>query len=171
MSIVIIGMPASGKTTVGAAVAERLDLRQIDTDTLVEAKTGLLIREIFATQGEQRFRELEAAATEEALRGPGPAVVTLGGGAIMTPRVRELIAPHDVVWLDVSVRVLTRRAGMTQVRPLLLGDVRRQLETLAGARRPLYRAAADLRIDADHTSVSATADIICTFWKERHRER
>ena len=158
MSIVLIGLPASGKTTVGEALAERLGVGFTDTDAMVERRTGKLIREIFADDGEACFRELERQAAAEALSGDG--VVSLGGGAVMTDAIQDLLVGHQVVWLDVSVVTLTRRAGMTQLRPLLLGDVRAQLAELAAVRLPVYERLATCRVDADQP-VEAVVDQIC----------
>jgi len=147
VSVVLIGLPASGKTTIGEALAARLGVDFADTDQVVEARTGRLVREIFAESGEAAFRALEEAAARDVLGRAG--VVSLGGGAIMNPAIRELVCGHSVVWLDVSVTTLTRRAGMTGLRPLLLGDVRERLTALAGERTPVYAAAAGCRVDAE----------------------
>ena len=164
MSIVLIGLPACGKTTVGEALAERLRVGFADTDVLVEQRTGKLIREIFAEDGEACFRELELQAAVEALAGHG--VVSLGGGAVMTEAIQDLLAGHQVVWLDVSVVTLTRRAGMNQLRPLLLGDVRSQLAELAAIRLPVYERLATCRIDAEQpveTIVDQIFEVLRTF--------
>ena len=158
MSIVLIGLPACGKTTVGEALAARLGLGFTDTDILVEQRTGKLIREIFADDGEAHFRQLEQQAAAEALSQPG--VVSLGGGAVMTPAIQDLLTGHQVVWLDVSVVTLTRRAGMNQLRPLLLGDIRAQLTELAAVRLPVYERLATCRVNADQR-VDAVVNQIC----------
>jgi len=147
VSIVLIGLPASGKTTVGLELAERLGVDFLDTDAMVEERTGSLVGEIFASEGEDRFRELEEEAASEALKGTG--VVSLGGGAILNPRIRTMLEGHQVVWLDVSVKTLTRRAGMNKLRPLLLGDLRKQLTALAAERLPLYEQTATIRVDGE----------------------
>ena len=147
MSIVMIGLPASGKTTVGMEVAGRLGVDFADTDAMVEERTGKLVGEIFADEGEAMFRELEEEAAADALAGEG--VVSLGGGAVMNPHVRDMLRPHQVVWLDVSVKTLTRRVGMTKLRPLLLGDVRDQLIELAADRLPMYEQVATWRVDGE----------------------
>ncbi|MCL2735610.1 MAG: 3-dehydroquinate synthase [Propionibacteriaceae bacterium] len=147
MSIVFVGLPASGKTTIGAAVAARLGVTWLDTDTMVEDYTGQAITEIFADDGEARFRELEERAAAEALR--MAEVVCLGGGAVMTPSIRAMLGDHRVVWLDVSVTTLTRRAGMNRLRPLLLTDVRAQMTQLASERLPVLAEVATWRVDAE----------------------
>ena len=159
MSIAIVGMPASGKTTVGKALASGLSVPFVDTDALVESQAGKPIREIFADDGEPRFRALEEWAVQEALSS-GSAVVALGGGAVLSPATREVLAHHVVVWLDVSVKTLTRRAGMNQLRPLLLGDARAHLDELAEQRRMLYEEVATWRIDAESGSPTKIAEAI-----------
>jgi len=147
VSVVLVGLPASGKTTVGMALAARLGVDFVDTDHMVEQATGQSIGEIFASQGEETFRALEEEATVAALQETG--VVCLGGGAIMNSRIRELLAGLPVVWLDVSVTTLTRRAGMNKLRPLLLGDIRDQLTSLAQVRLPAYEEVATWRVDGE----------------------
>ena len=158
MSIVLIGLPASGKTTVGRELAGRLGMDFVDTDAMVEQRTGKLVSEIFADEGEARFRQLEEEAAADALVGVG--VVSLGGGAIMNPRIRKMLIPHQVIWLDVSVKTLTRRAGMTSLRPLLLGDVRGQLSALAAERLPAYEQVATWRVNAELSVPEIVAQIL-----------
>ena len=153
-----MGLPASGKTTVGQAVADELGLGWCDTDALVEQRTGRLVREIFADEGEERFRELEQEAVAHALAHYD--VVCLGGGSVMTPAVRQMLDGHSVVWLDVSVVTLTRRAGMSTLRPLLLGDLRARLGELAGQRLPVYELVATWRIDADRPVRDIVRDVV-----------
>ena len=161
MSIVLIGLPASGKTTVGLELAERLGAEFLDTDAMVEERTGKLVGEIFADEGEAQFRQLEEEAAADALKGTG--VVSLGGGAVMNPHIRAMLPPHQVVWLDVSVTTLTRRAGMTKLRPLLLGDVREQLTVLAADRLPVYEQVATWHLNGElpvHKVVSQILSLI-----------
>ncbi len=154
--VVIIGMPASGKSTVGREVAARLGVPFHDSDTLVEERTGRLVREIFADQGEVVFRALEEEAIAYALMEPG--VLSLGGGAVLSAATRAALAGVPVVWLEVSVANATRRAGMNQLRPLLLGDVRARMETLMAERRPLYEEVATHRVSTNRRSAAEVAD-------------
>ena len=158
MSIVLIGLPASGKTTVGLELAERLGAEFLDTDAMVERRTGKLVGEIFADEGEAQFRQLEEEAASVALVGTG--VVSLGGGAVMNPNIRAMLSPHQVVWLDVSVTTLTRRAGMTKLRPLLLGDVREQLTALAADRLPVYEQVATWHVNGELPVAEVVSQIL-----------
>lgn len=143
--LVLVGPPASGKSTVGRALATRLGVPFIDVDAAIEVATGRTIPEIFVDEGETRFRELEHEATLALIR--EPAVVSLGGGAVLDADIRAALAGHLVCWLQVSVTHATRRVGMNAMRPLLLGDVRANLERLAAEREPYYREVADVVLD------------------------
>ena len=146
-SIVLIGAPGAGKSTVGGMVAKRLGLEFVDVDNVIEHRAGKPISEIFVDEGEAYFRELERETTLELLRGGG--VISLGGGAVMNPRIRAALDGHDVVWLKVSITQATRRVGMNSLRPLLLGNVRSRLVALLKERTPLYEQCANFTVDTD----------------------
>lgn len=150
MSIVLVGAPGSGKSSVGKALAAELERDFIDVDSRIEDVVGKPIREIFADEGEAHFRELEESATLELIQ--SDAVVSLGGGAVLSEKVREALQHHDVVWLKVSIGQATRRVGMNNVRPMLLGNVRGKLIELLRERTPLYEAVATTTIDTDKRS-------------------
>jgi shikimate kinase len=156
VSIVLIGLPASGKSTAAARVARSLGLGHADSDTFVEAAAGKPIGDIFAEDGEAAFRSLEVEAVAAVLALPDT-VVSLGGGAILAEANRRALQGHEVMWLDVSVATATRRAGLAQLRPLLLGHVREHLAVLDAERRPLYRAVATHRIDGNHRTAAEVA--------------
>lgn len=150
MSIVLVGAPGSGKSSVGKALAKELDRDFIDVDSRIEDVVGKPIRDIFADEGEEHFRMLEESATLELIQ--TDAVVSLGGGAVLSQKVRDALKDHDVVWLKVSIGQATRRVGMNNVRPLLLGNVRGRLIELLRERTPLYEAVATTTIDTDARS-------------------
>ncbi|MDR0990045.1 MAG: shikimate kinase, partial [Propionibacteriaceae bacterium] len=135
--LVLIGLPAAGKSSVGTALAARLSWQHRDTDHWIEQQLGQPVGAIFADQGEDSFRDLETEALRQALT-LSSAVISVGGGAVLRPENRQLLASQTVIWLDVSVTTATRRAGLTALRPLLLGDVRQRLTELETERRPLY---------------------------------
>jgi len=146
-SVVLIGAPGAGKSTVGVMVARRLGVDFVDVDDVIEHRAGKPISEIFVDEGEAHFRRVERETTLELLRSGG--VVSLGGGAVMDPEIRAALAGHDVVWLKVSITQATRRIGMNTLRPLLLGNVRSRLVALLKERTPLYEQCATLTIDTD----------------------
>ena len=157
--VVIVGPPGSGKSTIAALLAERLQTRHRDTDTDVETIAGKPISDIFVDEGEAHFRALERAAIMAALEGDGE-VLSLGGGAILDADTRSDLAGHTVVFLDVSLGEAVKRVGLSVARPLLLGNVRTQLRNLMEARRPLYAEVATLIVMTDDLTPDQIADHI-----------
>ena len=148
--LVLVGAPASGKTTVGTAVAEHLGVRFRDTDADVERTAGAPVSDIFVERGEEHFRALEEAAVERALR-EHDGVLALGGGAVLSAATRERLVAHGrgggtVVWLEVDLPSAAKRAGLSRDRPLLQLNPRAVLRTLLEARTPLYREAATVTV-------------------------
>ena len=166
--VVIVGMPASGKSTVGREVAAALGIPFRDADDVLEARSGKLIREIFSDDGEEAFRAIEEDVVLESLRADD-CVVSLGGGAVLSPTIRAALVGLPVVWLEVGVATATRRAGLNQLRPLLLGDVRARMETLLAERRHLYEEVATIRLSTDRTSTTDLASQIVAALEESAR--
>ncbi|GAB3752942.1 shikimate kinase [Yimella radicis] len=144
-TVVLIGPPGAGKSTVGARLAQTLGTEFVDTDALVEQTDGRTISDIFVEDGEPTFRRMEADAVARALDGAG--VVALGGGAPMQPSVAELLSDHHVVFLDVSISDASGRIGFDASRPLLAVNPRATWTRLMNERRPTYEALASVRID------------------------
>ena len=145
---VLVGPMGAGKSTVGALLADAWGVAVRDTDADVEATTGQTIADFFVDHGEARFRELEAAAVAEALE-HHDGVLALGGGAVLDPRTRELLAGHRVVFLRVGLGDAVKRVGLGTSRPLLLGNVRSRLKALLDERAPVYESVATLAVDTD----------------------
>lgn len=157
VAIVLVGAPGSGKSTVGRLLADRLGRRFVDVDAVIEQRAGKPIAEIFADEGEPAFRAVEEATTLEHLE-PGDAVVSLGGGAVLSPVIRAALAPHPVVWLQVSAGAAAERVGLNAARPLLLGNVRGRLIQLLNQRTPLYAEVATVAVPTDgHTADEVVA--------------
>lgn len=163
MNIVLIGMMASGKSTVGRLLANAMGRPFIDTDALVEERAGMPIPQVFAEQGEAAFRELEAAVVTDVMARDGQVVAT-GGGVVLRPENREVLRAGGMVfWLDVPATELYDRAVAQGVegRPLLAGkDPSGRLAALAAARREAYAAAAHVRMDGAGREPGALADQI-----------
>ncbi|MBO2452353.1 shikimate kinase [Actinomadura barringtoniae] len=145
---VLIGPPGSGKSTVGAALAERLGVALRDTDADTEAAAGKPIGEIFIDDGEEHFRALEHAAVRAALE-EHEGVLALGGGAIMSPATQELLAGHTVVYLQVGLSEAVKRVGLASARPLLVMNPRSQLRKLLEERLPIYERLGTITIVTD----------------------
>ena len=156
MSIILIGAPGAGKSSVGKRLARKLGLGFVDVDQRIEEVVGKPIAEIFADQGEAHFRALEEEATLELIEAED--VVALGGGAVMNPRIREAMKGHDVIWLKVSIGQATRRVGLNTARPLLMGNMRARLIELLRERTPVYEAVSTQVVDTDGRGSSEVAD-------------
>ena len=141
-ALVLVGPPASGKTTVGTGVAELLGLAFRDTDADIEDVTGSSIADLFVERGEPHFRALEEQAVARALAAH-PGVLALGGGAVTSAATRELLvaagrAGSTVVWLDVDLPSAAKRVGLSRDRPILGINPRAMLRQMLETRAPLY---------------------------------
>ena len=163
--LVVVGPPAAGKTTVGAAVAAALGVPFRDTDADVEAETGTSVADLFVQHGEPRFRELEQRAVARALA-EHDGVLALGGGAVTSATTRELLVGHGrgggaVVWLDVDVASAAKRVGLSRDRPLLAVNPRAMLRTMLEARAPLYAEVATCTVATGGRTVDeVVADVL-----------
>jgi shikimate kinase len=157
-SVVLVGAPGSGKSTVGAMLARRLGLPFRDVDAVVVEQAGRSIAEIFAEDGEAAFRALEEQITGELLEFPG--VLAVGGGAVLSPATRAALGRHRVVWLRIGLNQCVKRVGLDTARPLLLGNVRGRLLKLLNERAALYAEVATEVVDTDHTTPAEVVETI-----------
>jgi len=157
--IVLVGVPGSGKTTVGELLANQLGVSFRDTDRDIESAQGRSISDIFVDDGEQVFRALEKVAVATALS-EHDGVLSLGGGAVLDADTRSLLKQQATVWLHVSAAQGARRVGLDVPRPVLLGNVRGRLSALLAERGPLYEEVASTTIDTDTRAPQAVADAI-----------
>ena len=146
---VLIGLPGSGKSTIGRRLAKALNVTMLDTDVAIEQRTGRRIADIFATDGEKEFRRIEEEVVRTALA-EHDGVVSLGGGAVTSPGVRAALAAHTVIFLEISAAEGVRRTGGSTVRPLLAGpDRAEKYRALMSQRVPLYRQVATIRVNTN----------------------
>lgn len=159
--LILIGPPGCGKSTVGAALADKLSIEFIDTDSAIEASYGHKISDIFVDKGEEFFRDLEFTTLTKSLS-VSDCVLSLGGGAPIALRSQDLLKSSQtpVFFLDVSLAVAAPRVGFNRDRPLLLGNPRAQWQALAETRRPIYESLASFVIKVDAMSVKDVADEI-----------
>jgi shikimate kinase len=157
--VVLVGVPGSGKTTVGTLLAGRLQLTFRDTDSDIEADQGKPIPDIFVDSGEPFFRALEKDAVARALT-EHDGVLALGGGAVLDAGTRALLVDQATVWLQVGAASGARRVGLDVPRPVLLGNVRGRLAALLAERGPLYTEVARLTVDTEERSPGQVADEI-----------
>ena len=159
--LILIGPPGCGKSTVGAALAQKLIIDFIDTDLAIEASYGQKISDIFVDKGEEFFRDLEFDVLGQSLMIEN-CVLSLGGGAPIAQRAQEILktAKAPIFFLDVSLAVAAPRVGFNRDRPLLLGNPRAQWQSLAETRRPIYESLASFVIKVDAMSVEEVVDAI-----------
>ena len=171
--ILLVGMMGAGKTTVGRALATRLEYGYMDSDHQVESRTGQTVRQIFETRGEAAFREEERHALEEALAGEGPMVISVAGGAVLDPDNRKRLGHAGlVVWLEASPSVLARRVVGAGHRPLLGDDPQEALTRLYRDRVPHYEELADLVINVEErTPEQAVQEIVDHLGPDNRGER
>ena len=152
---VLIGLPGSGKSTIGRRLAKALDVSLLDTDAAIEETTGRTIADIFATDGEPEFRRIEEDVIRSALQSHD-GVLSLGGGAVTTQGVRDALSGHMVIFLEISAAEGVRRTGGSTVRPLLAGGDRgEKFRKLMAERVPLYRRVATMRINTNRRNPGA----------------
>lgn len=159
--LILIGPPGCGKSTVGAALANKLSIEFIDTDSAIETSYGHKISDIFVDKGEEFFRDLEFTTLTKSLS-VSDCVLSLGGGAPIASRAQDLLKSSQtpVFFLDVSLAVAAPRVGFNRDRPLLLGNPRAQWQALAETRRPIYESLASFVIKVDAMSVKDVVDEI-----------
>jgi len=157
---VLVGLPGSGKSTIGRRLSKALGVSLLDTDAMIEQRTGRGIADIFATEGEQEFRRIEEEVVRAALA-EHDGVVSLGGGAVTSPGVRDALAGHTVIYLEIGAAEGIRRTGGNTVRPLLAGpDRAEKFKALMAQRVPLYRRVATIKVDTNRRNPGAVVRYI-----------
>jgi len=158
-AIVLVGMPGSGKSTAGMALAEKIGCNFVDTDELIVQKDGRKITEIFSQDGEKFFRELETSVIKEIK--PCRQVISTGGGAVLNPYNMELLKSVGVVfYLEISPEKIYERIKTETTRPLLLKpDPLAELKITYNKRKLFYEKA-DYTINADDTIENITDKVV-----------
>jgi len=171
MNVILIGYRASGKSTVGLLLSERLQVSFVDTDQLIEEAAGLSIKELVALEGWERFREKETAAIAS-LRDVNVCVVATGGGAILSCANRDLLKNRGtLIYLKTPLPDIIERLRQDtrddQSRPQLTSE-NLVAETIAvlNERIPLYESAADFTVDTQDKSIVRVTDDIYQYLLE-----
>ena len=159
--IVLIGLPGSGKSTVGRQLARRLAIPFWDSDQVIEQRLGCTIRAYFEREGEDRFRDIEQAVLDELTQGP-PCVLSTGGGSVLRPLNRQHLRDRGkVVYLRSTPEEVFRRVRHDRNRPLLqVADPLQRLRDLHAVRDPLYRETAHFVIETGRPSVATLVNMI-----------
>lgn len=165
-SIVLIGMPGAGKSTIGRKLAAALKLPFVDSDQEVEAAANMSIPQIFERLGEPAFRDGERKVIARLLSG-APIVLSTGGGAFMNEQTRELIKDKSLsICLEATLDVLLERTARSDDRPLLKkGDPKEILTDLMAKRGPVY-ALADLTVLSENVPVEITTQQVLAAIKK-----
>lgn len=155
-NIVLTGFMASGKSTVGRGLAQKLNRPFVDTDRLIEAEQGLQIKDIFAQSGEPYFRKLETAAVRQVCQRSGQVIAT-GGGIVLHPENMELFRQNGVIiFLYAGIeKIIQNISGGTLSRPVANGKSAEELAEILEIRLPYYRNC-DIEIDTTHLDISET---------------
>ena len=159
--IFLVGLPGSGKSTVGRHLARRISLPFLDSDHVIEQRIGCSIREFFDREGEERFRDVEEAVLDELTQGDA-CVLSTGGGSVLRGVNRAHL--HDrgqVIYLRSAPEEVFRRLRHDRNRPLLqVADPLQRLRDLYAMRDPLYRETAHFVIETGRPSVASLVNMI-----------
>jgi shikimate kinase len=160
--LVLVGLMGAGKSTVARLLGDRLARPVIDSDQAVEQAAGRSVREIFGTDGESAFRDLETEALLAALAAAEPSVIAAGGGMVLREQNRRAMRESGakVVWLAADPAVLLERVKSGGHRPALDGDPAGTLRHMHDTREALYREVADLIVSVDGRSVGDVVEAI-----------
>jgi shikimate kinase len=161
--IAFVGLPGSGKSTIGRQLARRWGWPFLDSDQVIEQRIGLSIREFFEREGEEAFRDIEQAVIDELTAG-GPCVLSTGGGAVLRPANREHLRERShAIYLHSLPEDVFRRLRHDRNRPLLqVADPLARLRDLYTLRDPLYRESARLVVETGRPSVPALVHLMAS---------
>ena len=164
-NLILLGMMAVGKTTIGRILAKKLKLEFIDTDSSIEKENLMTITKIFKTKGEAFFRKEEERIVLESLK-KNNSVIALGGGAFMNKTVRENILKNDIsFWLSDDIKTLDKRVKRNKNRPLLKKDKStKKLLQIYSLRKNIYKLA-NYKIECNGQSKNDIINKIIKFYE------
>ncbi len=165
MNIVLVGYRCTGKSAAGKILAQELGKEFVDTDRLIEEKTGLLIRELVSLQGWDGFRHAERQAVKEVSKKNNLVIATGGGVVLNKDNVEDLKKNGFILWLKADAGVIRQRMetekDLSRDRPSLTGvDPAEEIESVLEKRRPLYQRASNFNIDTSNLNLSEVTNII-----------
>ncbi len=166
-NLVLIGMMAAGKTTLGKIVAQKYNMEFVDTDSIIENKNSMSISEIFEKKGEPFFRAEEEKEVIEILKKKG-CVIAVGGGAFINKNIREHILKSSIsIWLNVDIKILNDRVLFNNRRPLLNKDNNVQkINEMYNERKKFY-SMANYKIDCKNLKKEIIAEKIIKIYEKQ----
>ncbi len=169
--LIIIGYRATGKSSAGSMLAERLGVEFIDTDVLIERRAGKSISEIVDGNGWTAFRNMERAVLEEVVHAPGQAVISCGGGVVLHGEVLENLLPNvHTVCLTASVDTIVKRISNDSRSPALrpslteADSLKQEVEQVLSDREPMYRKFSQFEINTDSRDLHKTVKELVDIW-------
>ena len=165
--IVLVGMMASGKTTVGRYLAGQLDRQLLDLDSLLVERLGMSISDAFDLHGEAWFRNQESAALVDVLSQPDSLVLSPGGGVVLSVENREVLSRQSLnVWLRATPETIIKRVGSGVGRPLLVGNTEERVRRIDAERRELYAEVATIVVDVDDLSTPQIVECVRAAFRD-----
>ncbi len=169
--LILIGYRATGKSSAGNMLAERLGVKFIDTDLLIERRAGRNISEIVNSNGWTTFRSMERAVLDEVVHTPGQAVISCGGGVVLHEEILGNLPPNvHTVCLTASVDTIVERIGndsrSSALRPSLTGaeSLKQEVEQVLSDREPMYRKFSQFEINTDSRDLRETVNELVDIW-------
>tara|TARA_B100001063_G_scaffold138541_1_gene129399 strand:+ start:807 stop:1313 length:507 start_codon:yes stop_codon:yes gene_type:complete len=157
LKICIIGMPGSGKSTIGRILSKKINYKFFDTDENIEYETKSKIKDIFKNKGEAYFRGLETRVLSKLIK-INKVVISTGGGIIL--RNKNILNKCYNIYLHCDEDVLVERASRNKDRPLLLTDIKKKINNLFNERKDIYNEIADLKINTKSDMQKTIAEIL-----------
>ena len=165
--IVLVGMMASGKTTIGRLLASHLDRPLVDLDSVLIERMGLSVADAFERHGEPWFRRQETLVLAEVLALEAPQIVSPGGGVVLAEDNRVALRERArSVWLRATPETILRRVGGGAGRPLLAGNIEERVHRLNKERADLYASVADAVIDVDDLTTPQVVECIRAAFRD-----
>ena len=147
--ICLIGMPGSGKTTLGKEIASIFDYEFIDMDSLIKKETGLKISQIFLNKGEEYFRTIETSILEKTISSDKKIIISTGGGVIL--RNQKILKKTYNIYLECNANTLVKRLSSSKERPLIGGNIVKNVNQLLFEREILYKTISNAIVDSNKT--------------------